>query len=164
LDLDKGASLGTMADSRAKGKAKRDDAAAGSDGVEERMGRFEASTAKMQETIGDLAAVLRKFTDQAEVGGQTYASTLIEAIETEFQQDREEFDALVAPSGLLAWLNVSPAPAVHELTNLLNRNLQATSATPGFPSAIQEENVTCRSSSGRPTLCPNALCQKGRPL
>jgi hypothetical protein len=84
LDLDKGASLGIMADYQTKGKAKRDDAAAVRDGVEERMARFEASTAKMQEKIGDLSIILRKFMDQAEVGGQTYASTLREAVETEF--------------------------------------------------------------------------------
>jgi hypothetical protein len=52
LDLDKGASLGIMADFQTKGKAKKDDAAAVSDGVEEQMARFQASTAEMQETIG----------------------------------------------------------------------------------------------------------------
>jgi hypothetical protein len=47
--------------------------------AEERMARFEASTAEIQGTIGDLAAVLKRFMDQAEIRGQTYASTLIEA-------------------------------------------------------------------------------------
>jgi hypothetical protein len=67
-----------MTDSQPKGTTKRDKAEAGSKGVEERMERFEASTAKMQGTIGDLAAVLKGFMDQAEIKGQTYASTLIE--------------------------------------------------------------------------------------
>jgi hypothetical protein len=74
LDLDKRAYLGIMTDSQPKGKAKRDKAEAASKGVEERMARFEASTAKMQGTIGDLAAVLQRFMDQAEIRGQTYAS------------------------------------------------------------------------------------------
>jgi hypothetical protein len=98
-----------MTDYQPKGKTKRDKAEAVSEGVEERMARFEASTAKMQGTIGDLAAVLKRFMDQAEVRGQTYASTLIEAIETEFQQDKDKFDALIAPNRLLAGLNTSPA-------------------------------------------------------
>jgi hypothetical protein len=67
-----------------KAKANRDKAEAASEGVEECMTRFEASTAEMQGTIGDLAAVLKPFMDQAEIKGWTYASTLIEAIETEF--------------------------------------------------------------------------------
>jgi hypothetical protein len=146
-----------MTDSQPKDKANRGKAEAASEGVEERMARFEASTAEMQGTIGDLAAVIKRFMDQAEIKGQTYASTLIEAVETEFQQDKDEFDALVAPTSLLARLNTSPARAAQELTTVLpNQILHATSSTPGFPSAIQEENITRRSSSGRPTLRPNA--------
>jgi hypothetical protein len=57
--------------------------------------------------------------DQAEIKGQTYASTLIEAVEMEFQQDKDEFDALVAPTSLLARINTSPAQAAQELTALL---------------------------------------------
>jgi hypothetical protein len=157
LDLDKRPSLGVMTDSQLKDKANRGKAEAAREGVEERMARFEASTAKMQGTIGDLAAVLKRFMDQAKMNGQTYASTLIEAVETEFQQDKDEFDALVAPTSSLARLNTSLARAAQELTALLpNRILRATSSTPGFPSVIQEENITRRSSSGRPTLRPNA--------
>jgi cytochrome c556 len=69
LDLDKRPSLGIMTDSQPKDKANRNKAEAASEGVEERMARFEASTAKMQGAIGDLAAVLKRFMDQAKIKG-----------------------------------------------------------------------------------------------
>jgi hypothetical protein len=58
----------------------------------------------MQGNIVDLVAVIRRFVEQAEGGGQSYASTLIinRCCQMEFQQDRDEFAALVAPCGSLA--------------------------------------------------------------
>jgi hypothetical protein len=120
-----------------------------SERMEERMARFKASTAELKTIIGGQSAMFKQYIKKNEGGGATYASTLIDATELDFKQDRDKLAALVNPNTLLSRLNTSPTCKMHALTTLPNRNLHT---TPGFPSAIQDANVTCRNSSGRPTL------------
>jgi hypothetical protein len=133
------------------------------------MARFEASTAELRDTtleikeaIIGMAACFRRLgvtptTSDYDPrdGTLSYAASLIAAAESDIKQDRDELAALVS-SPLLSCLNISPPRAPPTLATLPQRNSRATSSTPGFPTVIQEENITSRrSSAGRSGICPN---------
>jgi hypothetical protein len=139
------------------------------DGIEERMARFEASTAELRDTTSEIkeaiigmAAYFRRLGITPTSTGQdprdgtpSYAASLIAAAESDIKQDRDELAALVS-SPSLSRLNISPPRALPTLATLPQRNSRETSSTPGFPTAIQEENITSRrSSAGRSGIRPN---------
>jgi hypothetical protein len=154
-----------MSESPPTGEAK----AGRMDRVKERMARFEASTAELRDTtleikeaIIGMAAYFRRLgitTTPADYdprdGTPSYAASLIAAAESDIKQDRDELAALVS-SPSLSRLNISPPRAPPTLATLPQHNFRATSSTPGFPTAIQEENITSRrSSAGRSSIRPN---------
>jgi hypothetical protein len=157
--------LQSMSKSPPTGEAK----AGTTEGVEEQMARFEEATAELRdttleikETIIGMAAYFRRLgitptspNYDPRDGNTSYAASLIAAAESDIKQDRDELAALVdLPS--LSRLNISPLRAPPTLATLPQRNSRATSSTPGFSTAIQEENITsCQSSAGQSGLRPN---------
>jgi hypothetical protein len=151
-----------MSDHLPTGKAK---AGGRTEGIEERMARFEASTAELRDTkteLKDTSIGLADYLRQLGVPPRnpdndpqtTYATSLIAAAESDIKQDRAKLAALVKSPFFR--LNSSPTRTMPALTTLPQRNTRATSSTPGFPTAIQEVNITAsRSIAGRSGLCPN---------